>query len=108
MHIILSFTFIYFILLFAYYFLINYNLDYDNLFIIILNFIFLIILPIYYIYFQDNLYSIFIAFFLVLSSFFFNLKIKEIYRCNKLFPLFYFIITCYILEKILLVFIYSP
>ena len=89
--------FIYLILLIIYYFIYLKNLNYDNLFIIILNFVFLCILPLYYAYFKDNIYSLIISFFLFIASFLLNLKIKEIFHYIKIFPLIYFLLTIYIL-----------
>lgn len=94
---ILYFTFSYLIVLVSYYFIYLNNLSYERLFIILLNFIFLIILPIYYFYFQDNLYSLIISIALMVSAFTFNLKIKEIFKTNKISPLLYFLLTSYIL-----------
>ncbi len=98
-------TFIYLIIITIYYFLILKNITYDNLFVIILNFIFLIILPLYYAYFKDNLYSFIISVLLCISAFFYNLKIKEVFRLNKILPIIYFLITCFILSYMISIFI---
>ncbi len=90
-------TFIYLIIMTFYYFIYLKKLDYDNLFVIILNFTFLIILPLYYNYFNDLKYSLIISTVLFISSFVYNLKIKEIFHENKIFPLIYFLINCFIL-----------
>ncbi len=90
-------TFIYLIFIVIYYFIYQKNLTYDNLFTIILNFVFLCLLPLYYAYFKDHLYSLLISIILAICSFIFNMKIKEIFHANKIFPLIYFLLTCFIL-----------
>ena len=105
-------TFIYLIIMVIYYFIYLKNISYDNLFVIILNFTFLCILPLYYSYFKENIfnfslvliiiYSLFISIALFISAFIFNLKIKEIFHTNKIFPLIYFLITFFILGVITL------
>ena len=88
-------TFIYLIFITIYYFFYNFNINHDNLFVIIINFIFLIILPLYYLYFKDNIYSFVISILLFISAIWYNLKIKEIYHQNKILPIIYFLITSY-------------
>ena len=94
-------TFIYLIIMSFYYFIYLKKLDYDNLFVIILNFTFLIILPLYYSYFNNLIYSLIISIALFISSFIYNLKIKEIFHENKIFPLIYFLINCFILGYVI-------
>ena len=89
-------TFIYLIFITIYYFFYNFNINHDNLFVIIINFIFLIVLPLYYLYFIDNIYSLVISILLFISAIWYNLKIKEIYHQNKILPIIYFLITSYI------------
>ncbi len=98
---ILYLTFIYLILITTYYFIYLKNLNYPNLFIVILNFILLIILPLYLIYFKDNYYSLIISIALLISAFLYNLKIKEIFHINKIPPIIYFLLTSYILGYII-------
>ncbi len=89
-------TFIYLILITIYYFIYNYNINYDNLFVIIINFVFLIILPLYYLYFKDNIYSLMISLLLFGSAVWYNIKIKELYHQIKVLPIIYFLITSFI------------
>ena len=98
-------TFILLILIVIYYFIYQENLNQDHLFYIILNFIFLIILPLYYFYFEDLIYSLIIGIMLFINSFILNLKIKEIVHQVKIFPFLYFLLTAFILNLILTVFL---
>ena len=102
MSLLLYITFILLIGIVFYYFIYLNNLDYNSLYIIILNFIFLIVLPLYFFYFKDFIYSLITSFALVISSFIFNLKIKEIFRRVKIFPLIYFNLCLYFFYFILI------
>ncbi len=101
MNFLFYFTFLYLIFIVSYYFVYKNKLDLDNLFTIILNFIFLIILPLYFYYFKDSILSLIISILLFISAFVFNIKIKEKFYENKIPPLLYFLITCYILGYII-------
>ncbi len=105
MSFLLYFTFIYLIILVAYYFIYLKNINNNHLFIIILNFILLILLPLYYCYYKDNIYSLIVSFFLTLSSFSMNLKIKKIFQETKIPFIIYFLLTSYILGKIITTFL---
>ena len=98
-------TFILLILIVIYYFIYQENLNQDHLFYIILNFIFLIILPLYYFYFEDLIYSLIIGIMLFINSFILNLKIKEIFHQVNPSTLIYFLLTAFILNLILTVFL---
>lgn len=98
---LLYLTYIYYIIITIYYFIYLENINPDNLFIILLNFIFLNSFPLYYLYFKDIYYSIIISFLLITCSFFYNLKIKEVFRKNKIPTLIYFILTILICLTVL-------
>ena len=99
-------SFALFTIITIYYFIYLQNINYDNLFFIILNFIFLAILPLYYYYFEDLSYSLGASIFLFIASYFLNLKIKEIFHEIKIFPFIYFLLTSILLTIILCEFFY--
>lgn len=100
MSLLLYFMFCYLIIITTYYFIILDNLDYENLFVIILNFILLILLPLYCLYFKDMIYSLIVSVSLVFSAFMYNLKLKNRTHKNNVFTIIYFLLTIYVLGLI--------